>query len=49
MGVYVAVTDGEATEYSYVQDGTPNENEKYVFTSFNEVVNSEKDSDNEVA
>ncbi|MBO5261604.1 MAG: leucine-rich repeat domain-containing protein [Clostridia bacterium] len=36
MGTYVSVTDGEATEYSYIQSGTPNENEKYCFVSYND-------------
>ena len=38
MGAYVAVTDGETTEYSYLQSGTPNENEKYCFVSYNDIV-----------
>ena len=38
MGAYVEVTDGEATEYSYLQSGTPNANEKYCFVSYNDVV-----------
>ena len=38
MGAYVAVTDGEITEYSYMQGGTPNENEKYCFVSYNDIV-----------
>ena len=38
MGTYVAVTDGETTEYSYMQGGEPNENEKYYFVSYNDVV-----------
>ena len=38
LGAYVAVTDGEATEYSYMQPGTPDENEKYCFVSYNDVV-----------
>ena len=38
MGAYVAVTDGETTEYSYMQSGTPNENEKYCFVSYNDIV-----------
>jgi hypothetical protein len=38
MGAYVAVTDGETTEYSYLQFGTPNENEKYCFVSYNNIV-----------
>jgi len=38
MGAYVAVTDGEKTEYSYMQSGTPNENEKYCFVSYNDII-----------
>ena len=38
MGAYVAVTDGETTEYSYLQIGTPNDNEKYCFVSYNDIV-----------
>ncbi len=38
MGVYVALTDGETAEYSYLQSGTPNENEKYSFISYNDIV-----------
>ena len=38
MGAYVAVTDGETTEYSYMQGGEPNENEKYCFVSFNDII-----------
>lgn len=37
MGAYVAVTDGETTEYSYMQSGEPNENEKYCFVSYNDI------------
>ena len=37
LGVYVAVTSDTTTEYSYLQDGTPNENEKYAFVSYNDV------------
>ena len=40
IGAYVAVTDGEATEYSYMQSGEPNENEKYCFVSYNDIVNA---------
>ena len=40
MGAYVAVIDGETTEYSYLQSGTPNENEKYCFVSYNSIVNA---------
>ena len=38
MGAYVIVSDDEATEYSYMQAGEPNENEKYSFVSFNDIV-----------
>ena len=37
MGAYVSVTDGEATEYSYMQGGKPDENEKYCFVSYNDI------------
>ena len=37
MGAYVAVTDGETTEYSYMQGGD-NENEKYCFVSYNDII-----------
>ena len=38
MGAYIAVTGGENTEYSYMQSGEPNANEKYCFVSFNDIV-----------
>ena len=38
MGAYVAVTEGEETEYSYMQAGEPNENEKYSFVSYNDII-----------
>ena len=38
MGAYVAVTEGEATEYSYMQAGDLGENEKYCFVSYNDIV-----------
>ena len=38
LGAYVYVIDGDTTEYSYIQYGTPNEGEKYVFHSFNDIV-----------
>lgn len=37
LGAYVAVTEGEATEYSYLQADIPSENEKYSFVSFSDV------------
>ncbi len=40
IGAYVAVTDTETntTEYSYLQSGTPDANEKYCFVSYNDIV-----------
>ena len=38
IGTYVAVTKDGKTTYSYVQHGTPGENEKYVFVSYNSVL-----------
>lgn len=40
FGAYVAVSDEEATEYSYLQIDTANNGEKYNFTSYNEILNS---------
>ena len=48
MGMYVSVTDEEYTEYSYLQNGTPSENEKYFFISYNDVV-KKPSTDEEVA
>ncbi|MBE6675188.1 MAG: hypothetical protein E7596_08815 [Ruminococcaceae bacterium] len=48
MGAYVAVTNGEITEYSYMQGGEPNENEKYCFVSYNDIVGNPS-SDKETA
>ena len=45
MGAYVAVTDGETTEYSYMQSGSPNENEKYCFVSYNDIVPTTSNED----
>lgn len=39
MGAYVKATDGEAVEYSYLQSKSPNENEKYHFVTYNEIMN----------
>ena len=38
IGAYVAVTNDETTEYSYLQAGAPNEGEKYCFVSYNDIV-----------
>ena len=41
MGAYVAVTDGETTEYSYMQDVTKGElGGDYYFVSYNDIVNA---------
>lgn len=40
MGAYVAVTDEEGTTYSYLQSGTPKAGEKYCFVSYNSVMQS---------
>ena len=40
MGAYVALTDGQTAEYSYMQAYAPNQGEKYSFASFNDIVNS---------
>ena len=37
MGAYVAVTDGETTEYSDMQGAEPNEGENYYFVSYNDI------------
>jgi hypothetical protein len=38
LGAYVITTDGENTEYSYLQAGAPNSGEKYAFVSYNDIV-----------
>lgn len=39
MGAYVVVTNGDTTEYSYMQDSSKGElNGKYYFTSYNDVI-----------
>ena len=38
MGAYVAAVSSEGVEYSYIQSAAPNENEKYFFASYNDVV-----------
>ena len=45
MGAHVDVTDGETTKHSYLQSGTPNENEKYCFVSYNDIVNAPSTDD----
>ncbi|MBQ7225429.1 MAG: leucine-rich repeat domain-containing protein [Clostridia bacterium] len=40
LGAYVKVSVGEATEYTYLQHGAPEENEKYCFASFNQIAGS---------
>lgn len=40
IGAYVAESDENGTEYSYLQSGTPDENEKYSFVSYNDIVDA---------
>ena len=37
MGAYVVTSKDGVTEYSYLQFGTPEENEKYCFVSYNDI------------
>ena len=34
MGAYISTTKDETTQYTYVQNSTPNEDEKYSYDSF---------------
>ena len=45
MGAYVVVTDGETAKYSYIQFGTPDTGENYVFTSYNDIENAETENE----
>ena len=38
LGAYVCVKDGEATEYSYIQEGATLEGQNYSFVSYNDIV-----------
>lgn len=38
MGAYVFENDGNETEITYLQNGSPFENEKYYFASYNDLV-----------
>ena len=38
LGAYISVSYDEETEYFYIQDGKPKENEKYHFASYNDIV-----------
>lgn len=40
IGAYVCVADEDICEYSYIQEGTANQGEKYYFASFNEMLNA---------
>ena len=39
MGAYISVTEGSTTEYSYIQNSSPNKDEIYSFVSYNDIVN----------
>ena len=45
MGAYVAVIDGETTEYSYIQRNEPSEGANYVFVTYNAIVDSKKEEE----
>ena len=38
LGVYVAITNEDTTEYTYIQVDAPTEGEKYSFVSYNDIV-----------
>lgn len=40
LGTYIATKSGETTEYTYLQSGTANANERYHFVSYNDIVSS---------
>ena len=39
MGAYVKETHGDEVKYSYMQKDAPDENEKYSFVSYNDILN----------
>ena len=39
LGAFVGVNNGDTTEYTYIQAGVKAEGEKYVFVSYNDIVN----------
>ena len=39
MGAYVKETHGDEVKYSYMQNDAPDENEKYSFVSYNDILN----------
>jgi len=41
IGAYVAEIDGNAINYSYIQDSSPNEGEKYQFVSYTDIASSQ--------
>lgn len=41
IGAYVAEIDGNAIKYSYIQDSSPNEGEKYQFVSYTDIASSQ--------
>ena len=38
LGAYIAVTKDNNTEYTYVQNSTPLDGEKYSFDSYNSII-----------
>ena len=46
MGAYVIETDKEGfASYSYLQSGTPVENEKYAFITYNQIITNSKENE----
>lgn len=45
IGAFVAVKSDASVEYSYIQDGIPQENEKYYFASYNDLKGTDNDSE----
>ena len=39
IGAYVCETENEENRYSFIQYGTPEQNEKYSFITYNEIIN----------
>ena len=42
MGAFVVTNTADVTEYSYIQDGVPSENEKYHFVSYDDLKSDEE-------
>ena len=45
IGAYAKITKGEITEYTYIQEGTPDANQKYCFITYDDVNNAQGEKD----